>query len=54
MSKLITLDKLDFRDKKVFLRVDYNVVEDGKVIDEFRISQSVETIKELLNHLSQS
>lgn len=48
MSKLITLDKLDYRDKKVFLRVDYNVIEDGKLIDEFRISQSVETIKQLL------
>lgn len=48
MSKLITLDQLKPKSKKVFLRVDYNVVENGKVIDEFRISQSVETIKELL------
>lgn len=48
MSKLITLDQLKPKDKKVFLRVDYNVVEDGKIIDEFRISQSAPTIKELL------
>lgn len=48
MKHLLTLKDLDLANKKVFLRVDYNVVEDGKVIDEFRISQSLPTIKELL------
>ncbi len=47
-SKLLTLKDLDLTNKKVFLRVDYNVVENGKVIDEFRVSQSVPTILELL------
>lgn len=48
MKHLLTFKDLDLANKKVFLRVDYNVVEDGKVIDEFRISQSLPTIKELL------
>ncbi|GDX62542.1 phosphoglycerate kinase [Candidatus Saccharibacteria bacterium] len=42
------LKDLDYRNKKVYLRVDYNVVENSKVIDEFRIEQSLPTIKELL------
>lgn len=48
MSKLLTLDKLNYQAKQVFLRVDYNVVEDGKIIDEFRIEQSLPTINKLL------
>lgn len=48
MSKLLTLDKLNYKAKKVFLRVDYNVVEGGKIIDKFRIEQSLPTIKKLL------
>lgn len=46
--KIKILKDLDYRNKKVYLRVDYNVVENGRVIDEFRIEQSLPTIKELL------
>ena len=46
--KIKVLKDLDYRNKKVYLRVDYNVVENSKVIDEFRIEQSLPTIKELL------
>lgn len=46
--KIKVLKDLDYRNKKVYLRVDYNVVENGRVIDEFRIEQSLPTIKELL------
>ena len=46
--KIKLLKDLDYRNKKVYLRVDYNVVENCKVIDEFRIEQSLPTIKELL------
>jgi len=46
--KIKVLKDLDYRNKKVYLRVDYNVVENSKVIDEFRIEQSIPTIKELL------
>lgn len=50
MSKLLTLDKLNYKSKKIFLRADYNVVENGKIIDKFRIEQSLPTIKELLKN----
>lgn len=46
--KIKVLKDLDYRNKKVYLRVDYNVVENGRVIDEFRIEQSLPTIQELL------
>jgi len=48
MNKLITLQDIDLHNKKVFLRVDYNVVSDGKIIDEFRVRASQPTIKYLL------
>ncbi len=48
MNKLLTLDNVDIENKKVFLRVDYNVVTDGKIIDEFRVISSLPTIKYLL------
>lgn len=48
MNKLLTLNDIDVQNKKVFLRVDYNVVVDGKIIDEFRVSSSLPTIKYLL------
>jgi len=48
MHKLLTLKDVDYSRKTVFLRVDYNVVESGKVIDEFRIQQSIPTIRALL------
>lgn len=48
MNKLLTLTDIDLKDKKVFLRVDYNVVTDGKIIDEFRVKASLPTIEYLL------
>lgn len=48
MNKLLTLTDIDLTNKKVFLRVDYNVVADGKIIDEFRVKASIPTIKYLL------
>lgn len=49
MPNLLTLKDLDYKNKRVFLRVDYNVVENGKIIDNFRIQQSVPTIMQLLH-----
>lgn len=49
MSKLLTLDDIDVVNKRVFLRVDYNVVENGKIIDEFRVRSSLDTINYLLD-----
>lgn len=44
-----TLSDIDFKNKKVLLRVDYNVaVKDGKITDDSRILASLETIRELL------
>lgn len=50
MFKLLTLKDLDYKNRRVFLRVDYNVVEKGKVTDEFRVRQSLPTIQQLLNN----
>lgn len=47
--KIKTLKDLDYKNKRVYLRVDFNVVENGKIIDEFRIEQSIPTIRELLS-----
>jgi phosphoglycerate kinase len=47
--KIKTLKNLDYKNKRVYLRVDFNVVENGKIIDEFRIEQSIPTIRELLS-----
>ena len=49
MSKIKQLKDINYEGKRVYLRVDYNVVENGKVIDEFRIAQSLPTIKLLLS-----
>src|SRR5438874_13491445 len=47
--KLKTLDDINIKDKKVLLRADFNVpVKNGEIVDDFRIRQSVPTIKELL------
>lgn len=45
-----TLDEIDFKDRKVFLRVDYNVPLDdkGNILDDFRIKESMPTIKKIL------
>ncbi len=47
---LHTLDEIDFKDRKVFLRVDYNVPLDdgGNITDDFRIRESIPTIKKIL------
>jgi phosphoglycerate kinase len=46
--KLRTLDDIDVKNKQVLLRADLNVpVKDGKIADDFRIRQSMPTIKEL-------
>lgn len=50
MAKLLTLKDLDYKNRRVFLRVDYNVVENGKVTDEFRVRQSLPTIQQLLSN----
>src|SRR5579884_2415327 len=41
-----TVKDIDLKHKRVLLRADYNVpVEDGKISDDYRIKQSVKTIK---------
>lgn len=46
--KLRTLDDVDVAGKRVLLRADLNVpLKDGKITDDFRIRQSMPTIKEL-------
>ena len=48
---LETIKDLNVENKKVILRVDYNVpIQDGKVIDNNRIKQSLETINYLKEH----
>lgn len=48
MTKLLTLSDIDVKNKQVFLRVDYNVVTDGKIVDEYRLQTTIPTIKHLL------
>ena len=46
-----TIKDIDLQDKRVLLRADYNVPlnTDGSIADDYRIKQSVETIKALLD-----
>lgn len=51
MKLLSQLKKDDLLDKKVFLRVDFNVpVENGKISDDFKVKSSKETVDYLLEH----
>ena len=46
-----TIKDIDLSGKTVLLRADYNVpVKDGKITDDYRISQSLETINYILEH----
>lgn len=45
-----TINDVDMQDKRVLLRADYNVpVENGTITDDYRIKQSIETVKALLD-----
>ena len=45
-----TIRDIDLKDKTVLLRTDYNVpIKDSKITDDYRIVQSLDTIKYLLN-----
>src|SRR3990167_6592518 len=49
--RLRTIDKADVRNKKVLMRVDFNVsVEDGKITDDFRIRRVAPTLKYLVKN----
>lgn len=46
-----TIRDIELKGKKVLLRADYNVpLEDGKITDDYRIQQSLPTVKYLLEH----
>lgn len=46
-----TIRDIDVQGKAVLLRADYNVpVKDGKILDDYRIQQSLPTVKYLLEH----
>ncbi len=44
-----TIEDIDLQDKRVLVRVDYNVpLENGKITDDYRIKKSIDTIKFLI------
>jgi len=46
-----TIRDIDLQGKTVLLRADYNVpVENGKITDDYRIQQSLPTLKYILDH----
>jgi len=52
MSKITYIDEIEIKDKKVLLRVDYNVTlnPDFSIADDVRIRQSIPTIEHLLKN----
>jgi len=48
--KIKSIDDLELKGKRVFMRVDFNVpMENGKITDDFRITSAVPTIKKAMN-----
>ncbi len=46
---MISFDQIDFKNKRIFLRVDYNVpIENRNVTNDFRIRQTIPTIEKIL------
>ena len=51
MKKLRTIKELDLENKKVIIRVDFNVpIKDGIITDDNRIRESLDTIKYVIKH----
>lgn len=51
MKKLRTIKELDLENKRVIIRVDFNVpIKDGKITDDNRIRESLDTIKYVIKH----